>query len=37
LYNDHAATKWDQLQKIVKDLEEAKKPPLLKVAQKHLL
>jgi hypothetical protein len=37
LYNDHATTKWDQLQKIVKDPEEAKKPPLLKVTQEHLL
>jgi 2-keto-3-deoxy-L-rhamnonate aldolase RhmA len=37
LYNDHAATKWDQLQKSIEDLEKAKKPPLVKVAQKHLL
>jgi hypothetical protein len=37
LYNDHTITKWDQLQKIVEYLEKAKKPPLVKVAQKHLL
>jgi hypothetical protein len=26
LYNYHTATKWGQLQKIVEDLEEAKRP-----------
>jgi len=30
LYNDHNATKWDQLQKIIEDLEEAKKPSFSK-------
>ncbi len=37
LYNDHTITKWDQLQKMVEYLEKAKTPPLVKVAQKHLL